>query len=72
MLPSPTGSGAGGKHASRAARSALGAEQTGVSLFRIHPGRRSPFAHRHTTAEEVYVVLASDGEPADDPWVDDT
>ena len=43
------------------ARTALRAEQTGVSLFRIHPGRRSPFAHRHTEAEEVYVILAGDG-----------
>jgi len=43
------------------ARGALGAEQTGVSLFRLHPGRRSPFAHRHTAAEEVYVILGGDG-----------
>ena len=50
----------------RVARTALGAEQTGVSLFRIHPGRRSPFAHRHTAAEEVYVILAGD-EP-DASW----
>ena len=59
MLPSPTGSGTGGRRASRAARWAP--SKPGVSLFRIHPGRPSPFAHRHTTAEEVYVILAGDG-----------
>ena len=53
--------GFGHRWEARVARTALGAEQTGVSLFRIHPGRRSPFAHRHTAAEEVYVILAGDG-----------
>ena len=53
--------GFGHRWEARVARSALGADQTGVSLFRIHPGRRSPFAHRHAAAEEVYVVLAGGG-----------
>jgi quercetin dioxygenase-like cupin family protein len=39
----------------------LAAEQTGVTHFRLHPGKRSPFAHRHARAEEVYVILAGDG-----------
>ncbi len=43
------------------ARTDLGAEQTGVTHFRLKPGRRSPFVHRHRTAEEVYVVLAGSG-----------
>ena len=43
------------------ARIALGAERTGVSLFRLRPGKRSPFTHRHTAAEEVYVVLGGSG-----------
>jgi uncharacterized cupin superfamily protein len=43
------------------ARSALDAEQTGVSHFRLHPGKRSPFSHRHRHAEEIYVILAGAG-----------
>jgi uncharacterized cupin superfamily protein len=45
----------------RVARSALDAEQTGVSHFRLHPGKRSPFSHRHRHAEEIYVILAGAG-----------
>lgn len=45
----------------RFARGALGCEQTGVSLQRLHPGARQPFAHRHAADEEVYVVLAGSG-----------
>jgi mannose-6-phosphate isomerase-like protein (cupin superfamily) len=39
----------------------LEAEQTGVTHFRLRPGKRSPFAHRHARAEEVYVILAGTG-----------
>src|ERR1700729_172112 len=45
----------------RVARSDLGAEQTGVTYFRLPPGKRSPFSHRHTSAEEIYVVLGGSG-----------
>ncbi len=45
----------------RVARRALAAEQTGVAFFRLRPGRRSAFAHRHDQAEEVYVVLRGQG-----------
>jgi mannose-6-phosphate isomerase-like protein (cupin superfamily) len=45
----------------RVARSALDAEQTGVSHFRLRPGKRSPFSHRHRNAEEIYVILAGAG-----------
>ena len=45
----------------RVARQALAAERTGVSFFRLLPGKRSPFTHRHTDAEEVYVVLGGSG-----------
>jgi quercetin dioxygenase-like cupin family protein len=45
----------------RVAREALEAEQTGVTLFRLLPGKRSPFTHRHTDAEEVYFVLSGSG-----------
>ena len=43
------------------ARTALEAEQTGVTHFRLRPGKRSPFTHRHVEAEEVYVILAGSG-----------
>jgi mannose-6-phosphate isomerase-like protein (cupin superfamily) len=42
-------------------RTDLGAEQTGVAYLVIKPGRREAFAHRHRTAEEVYVVLSGSG-----------
>ena len=45
----------------RVAREALHAEANGVSHFRLRPGKRSPFAHRHARAEEVYVILAGSG-----------
>jgi mannose-6-phosphate isomerase-like protein (cupin superfamily) len=46
----------------RVARAALDAEQTGVTHFRLRPGKRSPFAHRHAHAEEVYVILGGSGQ----------
>jgi uncharacterized cupin superfamily protein len=45
----------------RFARAALGGETVGLSLQRIKPGVRAPFAHRHSTDEEVYVVVAGSG-----------
>jgi uncharacterized cupin superfamily protein len=39
----------------------LGAEQTGMNFLTVKPGRREAFAHRHETAEEIYVVLAGGG-----------
>jgi mannose-6-phosphate isomerase-like protein (cupin superfamily) len=45
----------------RVARVPLQSEQTGVTHFRLRPGKRSPFSHRHTRAEEVYVILAGSG-----------
>ena len=53
--------GFGHRWEARVARQALAAERTGVSFFRLLPGRRSPFTHRHTDAEEVYVVLGGSG-----------
>jgi mannose-6-phosphate isomerase-like protein (cupin superfamily) len=46
----------------RFARADLGAEQTGLNFLTVKPGRREAFAHRHRTAEEVYVVLAGAGQ----------
>jgi quercetin dioxygenase-like cupin family protein len=53
--------GFGDRWQARVARQALDADQTGVTHFRLLPGKRSPFVHRHARAEEVYVVLAGSG-----------
>lgn len=45
----------------RVARTDLGAETTGLTHFRLRPGKRSPFVHRHERAEEVYLVLSGSG-----------
>ena len=58
---------AAGKHGlsetqeARFARADLGAEQTGVNYLIVKPERREAFAHRHSRAEEIYVVLAGSG-----------
>lgn len=46
----------------RVARGPLDAEDTGLTHFRIRPGKRSPFAHRHADAEEIYVILSGSGQ----------
>jgi mannose-6-phosphate isomerase-like protein (cupin superfamily) len=43
---------------SRFARTPLELENSGVSYFKIAPGFRMPFGHRHGEQEEVYVVLS--------------
>jgi uncharacterized cupin superfamily protein len=55
------GNGFGDRWEARVARDALGAERTGVTHVRLRPGKRSPFTHRHTDAEEIYVVLGGSG-----------
>ena len=55
------GYGLGDAWEARMARTALDAEQAGLAFYRLRPGERSPFAHRHTDAEEIYVVLRGDG-----------
>jgi uncharacterized cupin superfamily protein len=45
----------------RFARNALGAKQVGISYQRLQPNARLPFAHRHKTQEEIYVVLSGSG-----------
>ena len=55
------GNGFGDRWEARVARTALAAERTGVTFFRLRPGKRSPFTHRHTDAEEIYVVLGGSG-----------
>ncbi len=52
-------------------RGDLGAEQTGIAHLVVKPGQREAFAHRHRTAEEIYVVLAGSGRvKLDDELVD--
>jgi mannose-6-phosphate isomerase-like protein (cupin superfamily) len=53
--------GFGHRWEARVAREALSAERTGVVFFRLLPGKRSPFTHRHRDAEEIYVVLGGSG-----------
>jgi mannose-6-phosphate isomerase-like protein (cupin superfamily) len=45
----------------RFAKYDLDAEQTGVSLVRVKPGKRQGFGHKHENCEEVYVVLSGSG-----------
>jgi mannose-6-phosphate isomerase-like protein (cupin superfamily) len=63
--------GFGDRWEARVAREALRTEQTGLTYFRLRPGKRSPFSHRHTAAEEIYVVLSGTGKvKLDDRFVD--
>ncbi len=47
--------------AARFARADVGMEQTGLNYLIVKPGQREAFAHRHRTAEEIYVVLGGSG-----------
>jgi mannose-6-phosphate isomerase-like protein (cupin superfamily) len=42
----------------RFARKTLELENSGMSYFRIQPGYRMPFGHRHAEQEEVYLVVS--------------
>ncbi len=55
------GNGFGDRWEARVAREPLEASATGVTHFRLRPGKRSPFTHRHTEAEETYVILSGRG-----------
>ncbi len=39
----------------------LGAEQTGMNFLKVKAGEREAFAHKHKTAEEIYIVLGGSG-----------
>jgi mannose-6-phosphate isomerase-like protein (cupin superfamily) len=43
---------------SRFARVPLKLEQSGLTYFKLGPGFRLPFGHRHGEQEEVYVVVS--------------
>lgn len=47
---------------SRFARTTLGMEHGGLSLFRLSPGFAMPFGHRHGVQEEVYVLLSGSAQ----------
>ncbi len=42
-------------------REELGAEQTGFAFYKLKPGKRQAFGHKHEQAEEVYIVLDGGG-----------
>lgn len=55
----------------RFVRKELGAERIGLSEYRMNPGRRLGFGHRHGESEEIYVVTAGSGRfKLDDEIVD--
>lgn len=43
---------------SRFGRVPLELQQSGLSYFRVAPGYRIPFGHRHADQEEVYLVVS--------------
>jgi mannose-6-phosphate isomerase-like protein (cupin superfamily) len=43
---------------SRFARAPLGLEESGVAYYKVAPGFRLPFGHRHGRQEEVYVIVS--------------
>ncbi len=45
----------------RFARTPLGGETLGLTLFQLEPGFRMPFGHKHADQEEVYVVVRGTG-----------
>ena len=45
----------------RFARSALDGETLGLTLYKLDPGFRIPFGHKHEDQEEVYVVVRGSG-----------
>jgi mannose-6-phosphate isomerase-like protein (cupin superfamily) len=45
----------------RHVREHLGAVQVGLTHYRLRPGRRQGWAHRHGVAEEIYVALSGTG-----------
>ncbi len=43
---------------SRFARTALGLQKSGLSLYKVRSGFRLPFGHTHGEQEEVYLVVS--------------
>jgi quercetin dioxygenase-like cupin family protein len=42
----------------RFARTNLELDHSGISYFKIEPGMRMPFGHRHAEQEEIYLVIS--------------
>jgi mannose-6-phosphate isomerase-like protein (cupin superfamily) len=42
-------------------RDDVGADRIGLTFYRMNPGKRTGFGHRHKEAEEMYVVLSGSG-----------
>jgi mannose-6-phosphate isomerase-like protein (cupin superfamily) len=56
---------------SRFARQNLELQNSGLSYFKIAPGFRTPFGHRHSEQEEVYVIISGSARiKLDDEIVD--
>ena len=52
-------------------REDLHAADTGLAYLVLRPGKRQPFAHRHSAAEEIYVVISGSGRvKLDDEIID--
>jgi uncharacterized cupin superfamily protein len=45
----------------RSMRRELGAERIGLSHYRVRPGKRLEFGHRHRSMDEAYVILSGGG-----------
>jgi Cupin domain len=45
----------------RFARDVLGCEAIGLAFYKVNPGRRLGFGHRHDESEETYLVLGGSG-----------
>ena len=45
----------------RFARGSLGAERIGLAYYKLNPGQRLGFGHKHESDEEVYLVLSGTG-----------
>jgi mannose-6-phosphate isomerase-like protein (cupin superfamily) len=43
---------------SRFARRPLGLEKSGIGYYRVAPGYRIPFGHKHGEQEEIYLLLS--------------
>jgi uncharacterized cupin superfamily protein len=47
---------------SRFARKPLGLENSGFSYYRIAPDFRTPFGHKHSEQEEIYVIVSGSAQ----------
>jgi mannose-6-phosphate isomerase-like protein (cupin superfamily) len=55
----------------RFAHEEVGVEHTGFSFQVVKAGQRQPFAHKHGSAEEIYVILSGSGKlKLDDDVID--